>query len=103
MQDDERVLDAIKRFGPLSAYGLSIILKLPEKRGVRSAIDRLRDKGEPIWNDPKRKAFWWADDVEPGSTPHTRWKRVWQDTSGITGTTGLERVRMILETSRARA
>ena len=103
MRDDERVLDAIKRFGPLSARGFSIVLQIPEKRGVRSAIDRLRDKGEPIWNDPKRKAFWWGDDVEPGSTPHTRWKRVWQDPSGITGNTGLERVRMILETSRARA
>ena len=103
MQDDERVLDAIKRFGPLSAYGLSIVLKLPEKQGVRSAIDRLRGRGERIWHDPTRSAFWWADDAEPGSTPHTRWKRVWHDTSGITGTTGLERVRMILETTRARA
>ena len=103
MKDDERVLDAIKRFGPVSAYGLSIILKAPVKRGVRSAIDRLRDKGERIWHDPTRSAFWWRDDAEPGTTPHTRWKRVWQGNSGITGTTPLERVRMILETSRERA
>ena len=60
MKDDERVLDAIKRYGPLRASGFSLILKLPEKRGVRSAIDRLREKGEPIWNDPTRGAFWWA-------------------------------------------
>ena len=103
MKDDERVLDAIKRYGPLSAAGFSIILKVPEKSGVRYAIDRLRDKGEPIWHDPTRSAFWWGDDAEPGPTPYTRWKRVWQDNSGITGTTGLERVRMIFERSRERA
>jgi len=44
-----------------------------------------------------------GDDAEPGPTSYTRWKRVWQDTSGITGSTGLERVRMIFETSRERA
>jgi hypothetical protein len=103
MKDDERVLDAIQRLGPLSAYGFSIILNLPEKSGVRSAIDRLRKKGEPIWNDPTRGAFWWADDAEPGPAPYTRWKRTWQDNSGITGTTELERVRMIFDTSRERA
>ena len=103
MQDDESVLDAIKRFGPLSARGFSIILQIPEKQGVRSTIDRLRKRGEPIWHDPDLGAFWWGDDAEPGPTPHTRWKRVWQDTSGITGTTGLQRVRMIVDTSRARA
>ena len=103
MKDDERVLVAIKRHGPISAHQLSSILKIPENKGVRPAIDSLRKKGERIWHDPTRSAFWWRDDAEPGTTPHTRWKRVWQDNSGITGTTPLERVRMILETSRERA
>jgi hypothetical protein len=97
MKDDERVLDAIKRFGPLSAYGLSIILKLPEERGVRSAISSLRKKGERIWNDADRQAFWWADDVEPDATPQTRWKRAWTDNSGMTASSGLERARMFLD------
>ena len=81
MKNYERVLDAIKRHAPISAHRLSKILNLPEKRGVRSAIDRLRDRGERIWHDPTRSAFWWSDDAEPGSTPHKRWKRTWQDTS----------------------
>jgi len=103
MSDNERVLEAIKRFGPVSARGLGLILKLPEKHAVRPAIDRLRRQGERIWNDPVRKAFWLADDKEPGTTPRCKWKRYWLDNSGITGTTGLERARLFLDALRTHA
>ncbi len=84
MRDNERVLDAIKKHGPISAQRLISLLKVPEKPGVRSAIDRLRAKGERIWHDPTRGAFWWGDDAEPGPDPYTRWKRVWPGTTGTT-------------------
>ncbi len=98
MSDNERVLEAIKRFGPASARGLGLILNLPEKPGVRSAIDRLRRQGERIWNDPVRNAFWFADDKQPGTAPRYKWKRSWVDKSGVTGTTGLERAKLLLDT-----
>ena len=100
MSDNEQVLEAIKRFGPVSARGLEFILKLPEKNGVRPAINRLRRQGERIWSDPVRNAFWFADDKEPGTTPRSKWKRYWLDKSGITGSTGLERAKLFLEASR---
>ncbi len=100
MSDNEKVLEAIKRFGPVSARGLAFILKLPEKHSVRPAIDRLRRQGERIWNDPIRNAFWFADDKEPGTAPRSKWKRHWLDNSLVAGSTGLERAKLFLEVSR---
>jgi len=103
MSVNEQVLEAIRRFGPVSARGLEFILKLPERHTVRPAINRLRRQGEPIWNDPARNAFWFADDRKPGTTPRSRWKRSWLDSSGITGSTGLERARLLLDAARTQA
>ena len=99
MNDNEQVLEAIKRFGPVSARGLGFILKIPEKPGVRAAIDRLRRQGERIWNDPVRNAFWFGDDREPGTAPRSRWKRHWLDSSGVAGSNGLGRAKQFLEAS----
>lgn len=103
MSENEQVLEAIKRFGPVSARGLGFILNLPEKDGVRRAIDRLRRQGERIWNDPVRNAFWFADDKEPGTTAHSKWKRYWLDKSGVTGSTGLEQAKLYLDALRIQA
>ena len=102
MSDNEKVLEAIKRFGPVSARGLGFILKIPEKTGVRAAIGRLRRQGEHIWNDPVRNAFWFGDDREPGSEARSRWKRHWLDDSGIAGSDGLERAKMLLDATGTR-
>lgn len=103
MSDNEQILEAIKRFGPVSARGLGFILKLPEKPGVRPAIDRLRRQGERIWNDPVRNAFWFADDKEPGDAPRSRWKRHWLDKSGVSGSNGLEQAKLLLNTLHTQA
>lgn len=54
------VLDVIKRFGPISAVEIGKRLDISEKQ-ARSAIDRLRPLGEPIWNNKARQLFAWSD------------------------------------------
>ena len=84
MKDDERVLDAIKRHGPISAHQLSSILKIPENKGVRPAIDSLRKKGERIWHDPTQQPF-------GGAMTQSRARRRIQDGSGSGRTTPYHR------------
>lgn len=103
MSVNRQVLEAVRRFGPVSARGLELILKLPERQAVRPAISRLRRQGEPVWIDPVRNAYWFADDRKPGKTPRSRWKRSWLEKSGTTGSTGLERARALLEGLRVQA
>ena len=42
MSDNEKVLEAIKRFGPVSARGLGFILKIPEKTAPQKVGVRAR-------------------------------------------------------------
>jgi hypothetical protein len=70
----DAVLATIKDRRLVSAKEIAGELGIGEK-AARSAIDRLRTQGEPIWNDPDRDAFWWRDDVAPGNVAYSRWKR----------------------------
>ncbi|WP_353744176.1 HTH domain-containing protein [Devosia sp. 63-57] len=66
-------LEIIKSRGPISAAQLAEALALDVK-AARSAIDRLRRQGEPIWLD-RQRGFWWADDLRPSGIAHEQWKR----------------------------
>lgn len=67
-----KVLGLIKNEGPLSANQIALQLSITGKQ-ARSAIDRLRVQGEPIWNDGARGAFWWSSEYPIGSG----WKRAY--------------------------
>ncbi|MBZ9864222.1 hypothetical protein LB515_02425 [Mesorhizobium sp. CA15] len=70
-----RVLEALKARGTVTVETLMSLLDADEKP-VRSAIDRLRSEGQPIWNDEAR-GFWWRDDMAPKEIPYSRWKRAY--------------------------
>lgn len=70
-----RVLEALKAHGPVTVETLMSLLDA-EQKPVRSAIDRLREDGEPIWIDETR-GFWWRSDIVPGGTRYSRWKRTY--------------------------
>ncbi len=59
----DAVLQILKLGHLLSAREIEIRLGLVPQAGqkpVRTAIDGLRARGEPIWKDAK--GFWWRDD-----------------------------------------
>lgn len=68
----DRVLAKIREAGPISARDLATRLSLNEKQ-ARSGIDRLRQKGVPIWNDRDAGTFWWSDAYPTGEG----WTRAW--------------------------
>lgn len=70
-----RVLESLKARGPVAVETLMSLLDADEKP-VRSAIDRLRSEGQPIWIDEAR-GFWWRNDLVPNGTPYSRWKRTY--------------------------
>lgn len=78
MSDVKRALEFIKAHGPVSALALAEAMALSEK-AARSAIDRLRALGEPIWFDPKLRVFWWRDDRPPTGERYKQWKREFQE------------------------
>ncbi len=74
-----QVLALLKNGELLSAKEIELRLGIvPEDRQkkVRSAIDRLRYRNEPIWNE--RRGFWWSDayPLQPSGVAD-RWKRVY--------------------------
>ena len=77
MSSRSAVLAIIRDRGPIPAIKIARELAVEEKT-VRDLIDQLRRISEPIWNDPDRNAFWWRDDIAPGTVPFVRWKRTFE-------------------------
>lgn len=64
------VLKLIKEKGPISASQIALRFSISEKQ-ARNAIDGLRKRREPIWNDSAHGVFWWRNDHPMGHG----WKR----------------------------
>lgn len=66
MSIQENVLQLLKELGPLSVNQVAQRLSLVEQQ-VRGGIDRVRKRGEPVWNNKSQELFWWADDYPIGN------------------------------------
>lgn len=75
-----KVLEAVKARGPISVVQICKVVAAEDKP-IRTAIDALRDRGEPIWLDAQL-GFWWRDDQQPSPVPgNDRWKRPYSPAS----------------------